>query len=492
MRRGALLVALLAVLAGCGAPLAGDPGTPTPADTPDAGGDADGDDAEAETETDGPAPGPERGAVVPEGDPLGWENGYWYNASIDVDNSDGLNASEREAVIGRAMARVERIRQLEFDRDVNISVVDDANYSVGGGDRPASLRSFDNVKFEALFVVGEREDSIAVQQDSRNQTTGGFYSSRREAIVLRSESQTPTVDDPSVLAHELVHALQDQQFGIPTGGATRDAASARLGLVEGDARTVQLEYRQRCGEVWSCIQAPAGGTANGSASRPPNFGTYLLDFFPYSDGVGFVASLRDGDDWSAVDDAFESPPTTAAEIIDPDSYGEFTVRNVSLSDRTDGWTRVRPEGRADYATVGRAGLGVMFAYTLYDDYNGSAVVGPTAFLNLDSDGEVNASDPLNYDLPVTRGWVGDRLHAYERGDETAYVWRIAWESPAAAERFAGGYRELLSHWGADRVGDGVWVADSGPFADAYRLGVAGDTVTIVNAPDRAALSEVRR
>ncbi|MDX1748601.1 MAG: hypothetical protein R3324_21930, partial [Halobacteriales archaeon] len=34
----------------------------------------------------------------PETDRLGWENGYWYNESITVDQSDGLSDEELDAI----------------------------------------------------------------------------------------------------------------------------------------------------------------------------------------------------------------------------------------------------------------------------------------------------------------------------------------------------------------------------------------------------------
>jgi len=480
MRRSALVVAvaLALVLAGCNFA----PPQITDTDT----------DADPDQE---PGPGPNVDGEVrpdPESDTLGWEDGYWYDDPIAVNNSDGLNESERAAVVARAKARVEEIRRLEFEGNVSITVRSAANYSLGGGEVDGTLQTFDNVKFEAMFLVGERSDSISVQRESRNQTTGGFYNSRRDAIVIRAESDQPTLSGETTLGHELVHALQDQHFNITTGGAqTRDGVNAALGLIEGDARTVELEYRQRCEGNWSCLSAPDDGQNSSASGGPDNFGPYLLEFFPYSDGVGFVGALRDGDDWSAVNNAFDSPPDSAIEIIDPGTYGEFERYEVSLTDRAGGGgERVRPPNRSDYATVGRSGLGAMFGRTIYDDYNRSSVVGPREFVNLDGAG-VNRSDPLNYDLDATEGWVGDRLHVYQRGEETAYVWRLVWNSSASAERFADAYRGLLGHWDGEPADGDVWIVDEGPFEDAYRLTVDGDTVTITNAPTRAELDEVR-
>ncbi|HKL30417.1 MAG TPA: hypothetical protein VJ898_14260, partial [Natrialbaceae archaeon] len=54
----------------------------------------------------------------PDEDVIGWENGYWYDESIDVDQSDGLSDAELDRFVARTMARVERIRGLEFRENV--------------------------------------------------------------------------------------------------------------------------------------------------------------------------------------------------------------------------------------------------------------------------------------------------------------------------------------------------------------------------------------
>jgi hypothetical protein len=142
--------------------------------------------------------------------------------------------------------------------------------------------------------------------------------------------------------------------------------------------------------------------------------------------------------------------------------------------------------------LGQSALTAMFAYTLYDEYNESAVVDSRAFLNVDGVG-VNRTDPFEYGLGPTRGWEGDRMHVYERDGEAASVWRLVWASPADAGQFADRYRDLLAHWGGDRVAGGVWVLPEGsPFAGAVSVGVDGDTVTLVRAPERGALGDVRR
>ena len=85
----AAAVALVIVLAGCAAPVL-DSGSSVPP--------AGGSDTVATPNDD---------FDDPERDVLGWEDGYWYSESIDVDQSDGLSDEEIDAYVARAMARVE-------------------------------------------------------------------------------------------------------------------------------------------------------------------------------------------------------------------------------------------------------------------------------------------------------------------------------------------------------------------------------------------------
>jgi hypothetical protein len=433
----------------------------------------------------------------PASDRLGWEDGYWYNETLDVTNSDGLTERERNAVVGRAMARVEYIRNLEFKESVSVEVISRAEYrnDSGESDHTDAFRRFDNAKFEAMLLIGESGDSLGTQDETLGESVLGYYSPSKDAIVLVSESETPTLDGELTLGHELVHALQDQHFDLSNRSAlTRDQYNGQNGLIEGDPQRVQFAYQDYCEGEWQCIAAVDDDSEDGTdgdSGSSIHYGVYFLNYFPYSDGYTFVEDLRQRGGWDAVDAAYENPPVSAEQVISPEKYPDETPVTVDLADQTrNGWTRVDPtvdldRERKPYATLGQSALSTMFMYTAFDEYNESRVVEPEEFLNREGTG-----DPLNYDLPETSGWNGDRLHVYERAGETAYAWRIVWESPSEAREFAAGYRELLAHWGGSRVDDGRWSIESGPFADAFAIDVDGETVTIVNAPRVADLGDV--
>jgi hypothetical protein len=360
MRRPALLALLaMVVLAGCAAPLADGTanGSQASADGPaDQRGDTatDGGSTVAPG-TPGPAPAddgdgdpPTTEQPDPDEDRLGWEAGYWYNDPLAVDNSDGLDATEREAVIARAMARVELIRGLEFREPVDVTVVSRDEFSAGdlGGEDSEALGTFDNAKFEALLLVGGEADSMATQDDSLNATVGGYYSSEREAIVLVSESATPTVDGEGTLIHELVHAAQDQHFqGLGSQARFRDAYNGRNGLIEGDANAVQQSFDQRCDAAWRCIESPDEGGPGSGGDTDLHMGVYLLEFFPYADGPGLIAHLRDGGNWSAVNDAYRRAPTSARGHL-PRAVRQFRTRGRRAGRQQPGRLGARPPARA--------------------------------------------------------------------------------------------------------------------------------------------------
>jgi hypothetical protein len=514
----AVALALMLVLAGCSVgfqqgdtptpddttPAQTATSTPTATATPDSTGAATSTATQSPTETATPAPNEtmQSDLADPPSDRLGWEDGYWYNETVPVNATDGLNQTELDIVVARSMARVEHIRQLEFQETVPVSVINRSTYReryVGGSaNYTESFRTFDNVKFETLFLIGERQDSLAVQNTNRGSNVLGFYSPANDTIVVVSESAQPVLNDELTLGHELVHALQDQQFDISRyERPTREVYNAYNGLIEGDARSVELRYKERCGAEWDCLSVPSEGSGGGGDLH---FGVYILNYFPYSDGPGFVDYHQKRGGWDAVNAIYDAPPASAEQVIHPDLYREDAPTNVSLTDSNAGdWERVRPEPprpsqlRPAYASFGQSGVVAMFAYTLYDSANRSRVVQPDEFLNLEG-GQVNSTDPLNYAIDYADGWDGDRLHIYDtpgEDNETAYVWRSVWDSPAEAKEFAAGYRNLLSHWGGERVGSqNHWEVTKGPFRDAFYIEVEGDTVTIVNAPSASDLGDV--
>lgn len=474
MRRLAVLVVtVLVVLAGCGGATGGattDTGTATPpADT------ATGTPTPAGTATSTPVTTPAHGGFDdPSVDRLGWEAGHWHDESLAVNASDGLNATEREAVVARTMARVEWLRGLEFESTVPIEVVGRETYRA---EENVTATAWDEVVWEALLLVGEDRSVETVFESFYGASVQGSYVPSEDRIVVVSDSAAPTVDRRT-LAHELVHALQDQHFGavFDRANLSRDEAMARRGLIEGDAGYVEDLYERRCRGSWSCVPRPRSGPG---ASLDGNMGVYVAAYQPYSDGPAFVHRLRQRGGWEAVNDAYAAPPTSSTQVIHPERYPNWSSTAVRVPDRSDAnWTRFdrSPPG----TTVGEASL---FA-TVWAN-------GGTETFHLQRPSRPHRT--YNYTHPTTAGWVGDRLVPYRNDTATGYVLRIEWATAGDAAAFAIAYRDLLrTSRGAERREGDVLVVPAGPYADAFRVERSGTTVTIVNAPTVGALDAVHR
>ena len=180
----------------------------------------------------------------------------------------------------------------------------------------------------------------------------GYYDAKTKTVYLLNwldaEQQKP------VLAHELTHALQDQSFGIekfmksaeggnedkgkdkdekdpsPADIANDEQSSARQAIVEGQAMVVLLDYTlaptgKSLLESPQIVDALKQGMLVGTADSPafrdaPIFLKEELTF-PYRYGLDFTAALlKAGGKKLAYAGAFDNPPKTTREIMEPDTY----------------------------------------------------------------------------------------------------------------------------------------------------------------------------
>mgnify|MGYP006272838107 CR=1 FL=1 len=477
-RLAVLAVVGLLVLAGCAsAPTPTAPGVPPAEMDP--------------TPTENPPPDPAT-------DRLGWENGYWHNQTLNVTPGDGLNRSELDAVVARGMARVEAIRGLEFEEPVPVEIIDRETFrerTTAGSSASTAQRLHQDVKFEALFFLGEGES--AIQQRSQNTASSvmGYYSPGNHSITIVADGGPPLQLDEVTLAQELFHAVQEQTFEVSAlSGNTEETHNAKLGIVEGDGNYVDYVYEQRYSEALIMPERRGGGGGGGSG---PHLGMLALRLQPYSDGPVFVDRIRQQSGWAGVNAVYDRPPQSTEQTIHPERYPDEEPVEVQIRDRSGAEWRVPDmgEGHVDYAQFGEAGLYVMLWYpshlaTTQGEQVSDVVIPYRHFFQTDE-----PLDMYNYSHPVTDGWEGDKLLPYVSNDsaatnETGYVWQIEWASPEDAREFRTAYADLLAYHGAQSVGEETYRIADGPFADAFRVSQSGSTVRIVNAPTVAALDAV--
>jgi len=165
----------------------------------------------------------------------------------------------------------------------------------------------------------------------------GFYEYRDKKMYLASDLDEASAD--LTLAHELVHALQDQHYGLASRMAYQpegnDRESAFQALAEGDATSAMMDVmapEHRLAVEMSDNLFVAGIEGSMSAFTVNDAAPKVLRaslIAPYIDGVLFVHALRrrgiarggaDPTGWSEVDRVWKSPPETTEQLLHMDKF----------------------------------------------------------------------------------------------------------------------------------------------------------------------------
>ena len=433
----------------------------------------------------------------PTNDTVGWEDGYWYDDPIDVDQSDGLTAAEQEAYLARAKARVEYVRRAEFDANVSVEILSRdefvnetrAENRTGTLNSDRALRTWYNQRYESAFIVGEDTNAVEAVESGDESTVLGFYDPRNgRLVVVSDESDTPVIDN-ATLVHELTHALQDQRVGferIRENVRTTDESNAALGLTEGEANYVEALYSQRCADgTWDCVSTPERERPDRSGV---NRGAFAIVYQPYSDGPPLVDRIVRRGGWGAVDGAYRDPPASTEQTIDPAQYPNARPATVSFGDlpgpldfaggSRNGWELVTAD------TLGEAWIYSMFYYqgVAYDN----TIVPESDYRSPDA----GRFDTFDYDSEPSDGWGNDYFLPYSKGEQEGYVWVTKWDTARDAREFHGAYRQVLRGHGAERVDGRTWVIRNGSYADAFAVVRQGRSVVVVNAPTVGELGDL--
>jgi hypothetical protein len=216
---------------------------------------------------------------------------------------------------------------------------------------------------DALHLLGVLRPGQSLQQVQRQALAGqvaGMYVPRSGRLyVLGAGGSAPR----SVVAHEVVHALQDEHFQLTRGAFAphprdHDGELGALALVEGDATEVQSRFVASLspGDLVRELARTLGGIPEGGSRGTPSFLQREL-LYPYTAGPAFVRALRDRGGQRLLDRAFRNPPRTTAAVLDPDRYlaGDPPARDVTLPAGTYGFATTF--GAEDVAALtGRNGL----------------------------------------------------------------------------------------------------------------------------------------
>lgn len=150
----------------------------------------------------------------------------------------------------------------------------------------------------------------------------GFYDPQTKELYVRGTELTVYVK--ATIIHELVHALDDQDYNLsrPDLDAADDERSfAFSALVEGNARYIEGLYKEAMTqeELSDYSRQERDFASNIDYTQFPEILLNLLSA-PYALGEPFVEEIIETEGYEKINTAFTEPPTTSEEIIIPARY----------------------------------------------------------------------------------------------------------------------------------------------------------------------------
>lgn len=292
---------------------------------------------------------------------------------------------------------------------------------------------------------------------------GGFYEGETGKFFYQSEASLARADSREVFAGALLPVLLAQNFADaspPVEPDNDDAALAVQALAFGDANFTRVRFSisDQGHANYDRGQAPAAPPPS------PNAPQFLTEMWKWSEDAGnlFVQTLHGKGGLSAVNNAYQRPPQSSAEIMHPESLYLANPPFVPV--------------KVNYPDPAVDGTEPLF----------SNVAGEIGAYFL-----VRSFADLDYATAATEGWAGDRYLIWpgskEHGDHL--LWRTVWTTDDDAKQFFDAMRRgvMTRHlipWQKeyDAAPDQFRVDDP---HRSIRLRCTGTTVTLLDATDAA-------
>lgn len=261
--------------------------------------------------------------------------------------------------------------------------------------------------------------------DLLTEQAAAFYDYDKKKLFV-TETTSPETESP-VLAHELSHAIADQNFNlgkfIRQGRKSDDGATARLAVMEGQATWLMSEYlAKKLGQ--SLKNSPTlvrmmSALSDSSGQYPvfDNAPLYLRQtlIFPYTKGMLFQQAVIEKDGDKGFAEVFRRPPASTQQILHPEKYFE-SVQPV---------TPELPDPKLPHGFKSLVGgsLGELDHEVLLEQFAGKA-----------------AADEIG------PHWAGSvfELRENKKAGRVVLLYAVQWDSPDMARRYFEAYRQALA------------------------------------------------
>lgn len=271
-----------------------------------------------------------------------------------------------------------------------------------------------SLAYELFGLIPDTIDVRRLLVDLLLEQAVGYYDPARDVLFIREEAPAELLD--AVLAHELVHALQDQRADLDSlvdATPRNDARSAIQAAIEGHATVAMFAFQldRPVEQLPELGPEMAGAMADPSvfprlAAAPAVVREPLL--FAYLGGARYVQRL-----WQLEPDR----PAPMGEWL-PEST-EQLLHTEKLLERRDSPTLVEIEEPVGAWRLKYAGdLGELELRIYFEEHLGKVPLAARA----------------------AAGWDGDAYAVLVNGTDWALVWYTAWDSEQDAVEFVDAYR----------------------------------------------------
>ncbi|HEY1494879.1 MAG TPA: hypothetical protein VGF49_10055 [Candidatus Solibacter sp.] len=324
--------------------------------------------------------------------------------------------------------------------------------------RPEEVRA-EELTLKKFGLVPADFDLAKSTVDLLTEQAAAFYDYDKKKLFVTDS--TPNDSQEPVLAHEIAHAIADQNYNlgkfIKQGRKSDDGSTARLAVMEGQATWLMSELLARkMGQSLkgspALLAAMSGISDNGGQfpvfDKSPLYLRQTL-VFPYTKGMLFQHAAFDRDGQRGFSEVFLKPPVSTQQILHPEKYFEgVQPTHPELPD---------PKLKGYKSLVGGS-LGELEHTILLEQY-----------VNKESAAEI---------APHWRG-CNFVLMENRKDNRVVLLYASEWDSPDSARRFFQAYRQVLARkWkqmtvGAETTDLVVGTGDDGGF----ELRIKGNTVT---------------
>ncbi len=267
--------------------------------------------------------------------------------------------------VRRMLAKVSKVRALSAKMPVKGQVLDRAAVikrvrTKAEQDLPKGVMEAQGELLRGLGLIDSDYAFVDGIYELIEGNLAGFYDQHEDTMFILDDLPESAVAE--TLAHELVHALQDQHFDLTdmltyapgdsdrvTAGhalAEGDAMSAMFDLTLGDSRKISVRQLR--------MAMVASVAFSGTGDKTPRVLQASL-IAPYVDGFRFVQELRSRGGWGEVDKAYARLPASTEQLLHVDKYmanePPLTVKTPALP---------RGGGVRDQDVLGEQGMRMVF------------------------------------------------------------------------------------------------------------------------------------